>query len=89
MSITDRFLKKDGGSTAPARKAIPVTTSDSDLLVSIPRGLYIGVSGDVKVTLADDNTAVIFKSVPVGLLPVMVKQVFATGTTATNILALY
>lgn len=64
-----------------------VTPSDS---TTIPRakGLYIGVSGDVKVQMVGSPTAVIIKAAPVGILPVEVTQVFATGTTATNILAL-
>ena len=65
-----------------------VTPSDSVPLATPARALYIGVSGDVKVTMLDGSTPT-FKSVPVGKLEIQVTSVFATGTTATNIIALW
>ena len=51
--------------------------------------LYVGVAGDVKVKTAAGND-VVFTGVPAGsFMPVQVTQVFATGTTATNIVALW
>lgn len=74
---------------APAQDAAAVVPDDGDDLGTTPcRALYVGVSGDVKVTTSD-GTTVTFKAAPVGILAVSVKRVFATGTTATNILALY
>lgn len=50
--------------------------------------LYVGVTGDVTVTLTGGDT-VTFTAVPAGaLLPIQVKRVWSTGTTATNILVL-
>ena len=49
--------------------------------------LYVGVLGDLKVrTIAGDD--VVFVGMQ-GFLPVQVIRVFATGTTATDILALW
>ena len=51
--------------------------------------LYVGNSGDVEVLMESGSTA-IFTGVPTGtFLPILVKQVIATNTTATNMLALY
>ncbi len=51
--------------------------------------LYIGNSGDVEVIMESGSTA-IFSGVATGtFLPILVKQVVTTNTTATNILALY
>ena len=51
--------------------------------------LYVGNSGDVEVIMESGNTAV-FSGVPTGtFLPILVKQVVTTNTTATNIIALY
>jgi hypothetical protein len=50
--------------------------------------LFIGVDGDVAVIMADDTASVVLKNAT-GLLPVMVKRVLVTGTTATNIIAVY
>lgn len=51
--------------------------------------LYVGNSGDVEV-LMESGSIAIFTGVPTGtFLPILVKQVIATNTTATNMLALY
>lgn len=50
--------------------------------------LYVGGAGDIRVltTGYDDVT---FGSFPGGFFPVQVLRVFATGTTATKIIALW
>lgn len=68
--------------------AAAVTPSDSGAIATTS-GLYIGVSGDVTVDMEDRGANVLFKAVPVGVLWVAANRVYATGTTATNILALY
>jgi len=51
--------------------------------------LYVGVTGDVKVKMAGGND-VVFKGATAGsFLPINVLQVFATDTTATDIVALW
>ncbi len=75
--------------TGTGRDARSVTLSDTELVPNgVCRALYVGTTGDVKVTTADD-TDVTFTAVPVGILPVQAKRVFSTGTTASNIVALY
>lgn len=71
-----------------AFRAIAVTPSDATVLQTT-RGLYIGVSGNLTVRMAQDEVNATFANVPVGIFPVQVDQVLATGTTATNIVALY
>lgn len=69
-------------------QALVVTPSDAtNIPTGMTRGLYIGVTGDVTAVVG--GAAVLFKAVPVGVLPVAVTRVNATATTATNILALY
>lgn len=66
-----------------------VTTSDADNLpVFASGGLWIGTTGHVKVDTIDGST-ITLNSVPVGLLDVYAKKVYATGTTASNIVALF
>lgn len=72
---------------AAAFNAVAVTKSDATIIPTT-RSLYIGVSGDVVVTMASGATPVTFKAAPVGVLPVQVTQVLA-ATAATDILALY
>lgn len=76
--------------TGPAWDVSAVTPNDSTDLPDGPcRGLYIGTSGDVKLTPAAGSTAVVFVGVPVGVLPVAASRVYDTGTDADDILALY
>lgn len=71
----------------PADSAVAVTKSDSTVLTET-RGLYVGVEGDVAVTIGGAN--VTFVGVPSGaILPIRVTKVLSTGTTASSIVALY
>lgn len=71
------------------RNSAAVTTSDTVYLYP-PRALFVGVMGNINVLLMDDantNTASsgrVFKNVQ-GVFPYAVKKVFATSTTATDI----
>lgn len=78
----------------PARVAEEVTPDDNnDLPNYYAKALYVGVGGDITVISVGDLEIlpgiVLFKSVPIGILPVQVRRVLATGTTAANIVALY
>jgi len=79
-------IKADG----PASDGAAVTPNDSTDL-SYTSKLYIGGTGNLRVTLRDqaDGDSVTLSAVPVGFLPLLVKRVWATSTTATNIVALY
>jgi hypothetical protein len=50
--------------------------------------LYVGDAGDLTVTLIT-GTKVTFKNMPVGFVPIQVKQVWSTNTDAKNIVALW
>lgn len=69
--------------------AAAVTPNDSADLAYIARGLYVGGAGTLKVTL-EDGTNLTFGAVTAGsLLPIRVSRVWSTGTSATNIVALF
>ena len=71
----------------PSGAAASVTPNDSTNIAPT-RGLYVGVSGDVKVTMLD-GTAVTFVGVAAGIVhPLQVVRVWSTGTDATDIVAL-
>lgn len=74
--------------TIAAKRAATVTPSDVTILPTT-RGLYVGVSGNLTVRMAEDDNLQLFSNVPVGIFPVQVTQVMATATTATNIVALW
>ncbi|MBY3129433.1 spike base protein, RCAP_Rcc01079 family [Rhizobium laguerreae] len=75
-------------SIAPASRAAVVTPNDSAIVGA--RALYIGTAGDVAIAPRRDMDPVIFRHVPAGtILPVHAALVVLTGTTASNIVALF
>ena len=71
-----------------AANAAAVTPSDSKDLTATTRALLVGTAGDVKVTTLGGQTVVI-AAAPAGLLPIQATRVWAGGTTATNLTALW
>jgi len=51
--------------------------------------LYVGVSGDLDVKMANDGNQVIFTAAPQGYQPIQVNRVLSSNTTATDIIALW
>lgn len=79
---------KTADATAPAWRGGAVTTSDSADIENT-RSLFVGGAGDVKVTLLG-GSVLTFSGVGAGtFMPIQATRVWATGTTATLILALY
>lgn len=65
-----------------------VTTSDTTT-IQTTRALYVGGTGNLKVTLEGGATVTLY-AVPAGaMLDLAVDKIFATGTSATSIVALY
>lgn len=84
-----RFDGRIPAAAHPAVSAVAVSPNDTTDLGSV-RALYIGSTGSISVLLHEDDTPVTFANVPAGaLLPIAVRVVRTTGTTASNILALY
>ena len=95
----DRFAGLYAGIPDPAwpvGKGVAVTPSDTDDLVNVSRGLYIGGAGNVKVDLFEQDasggtptrTTVTFTALAVGVIhPLRVSRVYSTLTTATGIVA--
>ena len=71
---------------APAIAAC--TPSDSTVFTK-QTALYVGVGGTVVVKGWGNTATTTFLNVPSGtFMPIQVRQVYSTGTTATNILLL-
>jgi hypothetical protein len=90
--MADPFKKVASDIDSPARNAEAVTPSDSADLPTVARGLYTGAGGNIAVYMEgdDSNTSVAFASAAAGItLPIRVRRVLSTGTTATGIVALW
>lgn len=70
------------------REAVAITPHDTDDIQQTV-AIYVGGIGNLKVDMKGGN-AVTFQAVPVGtVLEIRATRVYATGTTATNLLGLY
>lgn len=89
MGAINNFLPTDR--TAPARSARAVAPHASDNLPDgACRALFIGTGGNVSLIPSADSDAVLFKNLADGsILDVATKAVRVSGTTATDIVALY
>ncbi|WBT07098.1 hypothetical protein PFY01_05240 [Brevundimonas vesicularis] len=87
----DGLLNHGRDAGGPARRAAAVTPSDAADLTTYAKALYVGAAGNVRVLTVggEDIDAVTFANHPVGWLPVQVRRVLATGTTATQIVAAF
>lgn len=81
-----------------ALRAATVTPSDSLTIPSVSSqdgsgnngcALYVGTGGDVRVTTAGGDDVIFFNLQDGSFVPVQVLKVWITGTTASNIVALW
>lgn len=86
--MPDMFEDRSSGLESPGYDASPVVPSDSTDLTITSRAIYVGTSGDLRVTTAS-GSVVTFANAPEGMLPMRVSRVHASGTTAANIVAVW
>ena len=78
-----------------AGRAAAVTPSDTVNIPAVTGGanngcvLYVGTGGDLKVLTVGGDEVILSNIQDGTFLPVQVLRVFATGTTATSIVALW
>ena len=86
--MADLFSENSSGLASPGEHAAAVTPNDGADLSYSARALYIGTAGALVVDTVGGET-VTFANVPVGWFPVRVKRVRATGTAASDIVAVW
>lgn len=90
-SSPDAYAAFTPSPSAPARRLQAVTPSDAADLPTFAKALYVGVAGDLKITpmASPDGEGITLKNHPAGYVAVQTRRVFATGTTAGHIVALF
>lgn len=84
----DRFDRALDAVTSPARDAFAVIPHDTAPLPRLPKALLVGAGGTI-VLRAVDAAADVTLAVTAGqLVPIRASHVRASGTTATQIVAL-
>lgn len=87
MPIDDSFLGPQDV-TAPAARWFPIVPSDENDLPLRPRAIFVGTGGDLVAVDAAGGVAT-FKTYDGQWMPMRPHRVMATGTTATNLVAVY
>lgn len=87
-NIKSRHTGKALVLSSPITGAVAVTTNDATDLPEVTLALWISVAGTLKVTMLD-GTVVSYANITAGRHPLRVKRVWATGTSATGIVAEY
>lgn len=85
-SIRSRHTGRNTFISSPITGAAAVTPNDATDLLETTLSLYIGTAGTLKVTMVD-GSVVTYAAITAGRHPLRVKRVWATGTSATNIVA--
>lgn len=74
-------------------KMAAITPDNSNDLPTACKAIFVGGAGNISLIQLSDTgaaTPVVFNSVPAGtILPVVARRVRVTGTTATNLIALW
>ena len=87
--MSKRGAHLSANATVSAHGAVAIIPNDSTV-IPVTRAIYVGGTGDIAVRTPDNETSVVFRAVPAGVIfPIQVDMVLTTGTTATNLVALY
>lgn len=73
----------------PTSSGFNITPSDSDELSYVTRGVTVTGAGTMKVDFADMGENISVYASPGSPLPIRIKKVYSTGTTATGIVGLF
>lgn len=85
---TAAYLTADA--TVSAHRAAAITPSNTVVFAQPTRGIYVGSAGNLTVEMPDTDAPVLFVGLLAGVVyPFQVTRVYATGTTAASLVALY
>ena len=85
--MADTFKNHQPGLESPAIRLITVTPDDAKDLAVATRAISVGGDGFVKLTTVAGDTGRIFVGAG-GPFPIRAARIWATGTTATDIVGL-
>ncbi|MBC9248526.1 hypothetical protein H4P12_17835 [Paracoccus sp. 11-3] len=85
--MTDIFKHHVPGLESPATRLAAVAPDDATDLTMVSRAIAVGTEGFVRVTTTSGSTGRIYV-VPGAPFPIRVSRIWASGTTATDIVAL-
>ncbi|MEM1159302.1 MAG: hypothetical protein AAGJ28_00065 [Pseudomonadota bacterium] len=86
--MTDTFVSHHTSLQSPATNIFTTTPEDGTDLPFVSRALNVSTSGTVRLTTVSGDVATVF--IAAGLaFPIRARRIWATGTTAADIVVLY
>lgn len=86
--MADTFSSHAESLTSPPSHLVAVTPDDGQDLPAVSRALNVAASGAVQITTAGGDTVSVTVAAGV-VFPVRARRIWAAGTTATGIVAMY
>lgn len=86
--MSDKPTRSTAGLQSPAAYISAVIPSDTEDLVSASRAINVATEGFVRLTTVGMTTETVYVAAGMAF-PVRARRIWATGTTATGIVALY
>jgi len=86
--MTDRYQNHTPGLESPASHAFSVTPDDSNDLTDTTRAIYVGLSGDLRLTLLSGATVTLRNVASGTVLPLRATRILQTETTAAHLVGL-
>lgn len=88
VEMTDRYSGHAKSLSSPADHGFPISPSDSLDLTEPTRAIYVGTGGNLAVTLLS-GAELTLANIPTGsIVPIRIRRIKATNTTATNLVGL-
>ena len=86
--MADKIVFSPSEAIVPGEHAAAVTLSDATTIDPTPRAIYVGTEGNLKVTMRGGEV-VTFTNLVVGWHPIRPSVLWSTGSTASNIVAVW
>lgn len=86
--MQDRYSNSQPGFESPAGHGFPITPSDADDLPEVTRAIYVGQAGALAVSLVSGAEVTLLGVAAGTVLPLRLRKVLATGTTASALVGL-
>lgn len=86
--MADDFEDHQSGLSTPATRAQPITPGDGLDLPHVTRAIYVGGAGDLRVMMCAGDVVTLAGAQAGMVYPLRLRQVLATGTTATGLVGL-
>ena len=87
--MPDNFSSHTSSLNSLAAGAADITPADGTTLSQTTRAIYVGQGGNLRVRMVSGDVVTLTATVTGAVYPVRASEVFATGTTAAALIALY